>query len=106
MEEIAIDAKARMYELARSLERLQSAGLEMIKALWPDAVEPASMSRLSHRLEAGSSRLDVWRASPARARAYMALRLDKSWYRNLELGKLAAQRAGSEEELGAVEDQL
>ncbi|KAE8820489.1 40S ribosomal protein S5-1 [Hordeum vulgare] len=78
VEEIATGAKARMYELARSLERLQSAGLEMVKGLWPNAVEPAAMSRLSRWLEAGSSRLDAWRESAARDRAYMALRLAKS----------------------------
>ncbi|KAE8778689.1 hypothetical protein D1007_48378 [Hordeum vulgare] len=77
----------------------------MINAVWPNAVEPASMSRLSRWLEDGSSRLDAWRASVARAGAYMALRLAKSWYGNLDLGKLAAQRAGSEEELAGVEDE-
>ncbi|KAE8803520.1 hypothetical protein D1007_20595 [Hordeum vulgare] len=76
----------------------------MIKALWPEAVEPASVSRLSRWLAAGDDRLDAWRASAARAGAYMALRLAKSWYRNLDLGKLLAQRNGSEGELQAVED--
>ncbi|KAE8806138.1 hypothetical protein D1007_17740 [Hordeum vulgare] len=70
----------------------------MIKALWPEAVEPASVSRLSRGLAAGGNRLDTWRASAARARAYMALRLAKSWYRNLDLGKLVAQRDSSEGE--------
>lgn len=106
VEEMATSAKARTYELARSLERLQSAGLGMVKALWPNAVEPTSMSRLSRWLEASSSRLDAWRASAARAGAYMALCLAKSWYRNLDLGKLAAQRAGSEGEPVALEDEL
>ncbi|KAE8800271.1 hypothetical protein D1007_24260 [Hordeum vulgare] len=95
-----------MYELARSLERLRSAGLEMIKAMWPDAVELVSMRRLSRWLEAGNSRLDVRRVSAARGGAYMALRMAKSWYRNLDLGKLVAQRASSEEELEALEDEL
>ncbi|KAE8810760.1 hypothetical protein D1007_12483 [Hordeum vulgare] len=95
-----------MFELACSLERLQSSGLEMVTALWPDAVELASMSRLSRWLEAGNSRLDAWRASATPAGAYMALRLAKFWYRNLDLGKLAAQRADSEKELAAVEDEL
>ncbi|MQJ21795.1 hypothetical protein EI020_24770, partial [Escherichia coli] len=36
----------------------------------------------------------------------MALRLAKSWYRNLDLGKLVAQCDGSEGELQAMEDQL
>ena len=47
VEEIATGVKARLLVLARSLERLQSAGLEMVRALWPDAVEPASKSWLS-----------------------------------------------------------
>ncbi|KAE8804768.1 hypothetical protein D1007_19183 [Hordeum vulgare] len=102
MEEIAIGAQARMHKLACSLEQLQSAGLEKVKALWPNAVEPASMSRLSRWLEASSSRLDAWRVSATRAGAYMALHLAKSWYQNLDLGKLAAQSACSEEELVAL----
>ncbi|KAI4994615.1 hypothetical protein ZWY2020_034256 [Hordeum vulgare] len=36
----------------------------------------------------------------------MALRLAKSWYRNLDLGKLVAQRDGSEAELQGVEEAL
>ncbi|KAI5012985.1 hypothetical protein ZWY2020_027939 [Hordeum vulgare] len=36
----------------------------------------------------------------------MALRLAMSWYRNLDLGKLVAQRDGSEVELQAVEEEL
>ena len=36
----------------------------------------------------------------------MALRLAKSWYRNLDLGKLVAQRDGSEVDLQAVEEEL
>ncbi|KAI4990494.1 hypothetical protein ZWY2020_038857 [Hordeum vulgare] len=53
------------------------------------------MSRLARWLAAGGERLDAWRASATRAGAYMALRLAKSRYRNLDLGKLAAQRDGS-----------
>ncbi|KAE8814004.1 hypothetical protein D1007_08641 [Hordeum vulgare] len=78
VEEIATGVKACLHVLACSLERLQSAGLEMVRELWPEAVEPASMSRLSRSLEASSSRLDAWRASAARAGAYLALRLAKS----------------------------
>ncbi|KAI4977997.1 hypothetical protein ZWY2020_014551 [Hordeum vulgare] len=54
----------------------------------------------------GNSRLDAWRTSAARAGGYLALRLAKSWYQNLDLGKLAAQRASLKEELLALEDQL
>ncbi|KAI4973282.1 hypothetical protein ZWY2020_028990 [Hordeum vulgare] len=50
----------------------------MVRALWPDAVEPMSMGRLSRWLEAGSSHLDASRASAARAGAYLALHLAKS----------------------------
>ncbi|KAE8817336.1 hypothetical protein D1007_05030 [Hordeum vulgare] len=104
MEEIATGIKACLLAVTRSLHRLQSAELEMGKALWPDAVEPSSMSRLSRWLEADSSRLDSSRALAARAGAYPALRLAKSWYRNLDLGKLAAERDDSDEELVALED--
>ena len=64
------------------------------------------MSRLSRWLVAGEDCLHAGRASATRARAYMALCLAKSWYRNLDLGKLVAQRDGSEVELQAVEDEL
>ena len=71
----------------------------MVAALWPAGVEPASMRRLARWLAAGEERLDAWRASVAHAGAYMALRLVKSWYRNLDLGKLVAQRDSSEGDL-------
>lgn len=64
------------------------------------------MSRLARWLAADGERLDAWRASAARAGAYMALCLAKSWYRNLDLGKLAAQCDGSEAELQGVEEAL
>ncbi|KAI5017949.1 hypothetical protein ZWY2020_042837 [Hordeum vulgare] len=69
-------------------------------------MEPASMSRLARWLAAGGERLDAWRSCAARAGAYMALRLAKSWYRNLNLGKLAAQRDGSEADLQGMEEEL
>ncbi|KAE8781742.1 eukaryotic translation initiation factor 1 [Hordeum vulgare] len=71
-----------------------------------EGVEPAFMSRLARWLAVGGERLDAWHASAARAGAYMALRLAKSWYRNLNLGKLAAQRDGSEAELQGLEEEL
>ncbi|KAI5006211.1 hypothetical protein ZWY2020_033454 [Hordeum vulgare] len=95
-----------MRALAESMERLQSTGSSMIKALWPEAMEPASMSRLSRWLAAGDDRLDAWCASAARVGADMALGLAKSWYRNLDLGKLVTQRDGLEAELQAVDEQL
>ncbi|KAI5014847.1 hypothetical protein ZWY2020_056237 [Hordeum vulgare] len=64
------------------------------------------MSQLALWLAAGGERLDAWRASAARSGAYMALRLAKSWYRNLNLGKLAAQRDGSQAELQGMEEEL
>ncbi|KAI4987528.1 hypothetical protein ZWY2020_020328 [Hordeum vulgare] len=78
----------------------------MVKALWLDGVESASMSRLSRWLAAGDNRLDAWRPSAARAGAYMALRLAMSWYRNLDLGKLVAPHDCSDGELQAVEEEL
>ncbi|KAI4984180.1 hypothetical protein ZWY2020_046552 [Hordeum vulgare] len=48
VEEIGIGLRARLLVLAESMERLQSVGSSMIKAMWPEAVEPASVSRLSH----------------------------------------------------------
>ncbi|KAI4993869.1 hypothetical protein ZWY2020_008182 [Hordeum vulgare] len=106
MEEIATGSKARMRELARSLNRLQEVGLAMVKALWSDAVEPTSISRPSRWLEAGSSLLDAWHASAARAGAYIELHLAKSWYKNLDLGRLAVQHADTEAELVAIEDEV
>ncbi|KAI4972028.1 hypothetical protein ZWY2020_002953 [Hordeum vulgare] len=64
------------------------------------------MSRLARWLAVGGERLDAWRASAARVGAYMALRLAKSWYRNINLGKLPAKRDGSEAELQGMEEEL
>ncbi|KAI4987836.1 hypothetical protein ZWY2020_028594 [Hordeum vulgare] len=106
MEDIGVGLRARLRVLGESVARLQVAGSSMVAALWPDGVEPASMSRLARRLAAGEDRLDAWCASDERAGAYMALRLAKSWYRNLDLSKLVAQPDGSEAELQAVEEAL
>ncbi|KAE8798039.1 60S ribosomal protein L11 [Hordeum vulgare] len=73
----------------------------MVAAMWTEGVEPASMSWLPRWLAAGEDRLDT-----VHARAYMALRLAKSWYQNLDLDKLVAQRDGLEVELQAVEEGL
>ena len=59
MEEIAIGAQARMHKLACSLEQLQSVGASMIMALWPETMEPASMSQMSRWLAAGGDRVDA-----------------------------------------------
>ncbi|KAE8789938.1 hypothetical protein D1007_35907 [Hordeum vulgare] len=106
MEEIGVGLTACLHVLGESVARLQIAGSSMVAALWPDGMEPASMSRLSRWLAAGEDRLDACRASAARAGAYMARRLAKSWYRNLDLGKLVAQRDGLEAELRAMEEAL
>lgn len=106
VEEIGVGLRARLRVLGESVGRLQIAGSSKLAALWPDGVEPTSMSRLSRWLAAGEDRLDAWRASAVCAGAYMALHLAKSWYRNLDLGKLVAQRYKSEVELHAVEEKL
>ncbi|KAI4972808.1 hypothetical protein ZWY2020_003733 [Hordeum vulgare] len=106
VEEIGVGLRAHLHALGESITRLQVASSSMVRTMWPDGVEPASISRLSHWLAAGKDHLDAWRASAARAGAYMALLLDKSWYRNLDLGKLVTQLDGSEEELQAVEEEL
>ncbi|KAE8768696.1 hypothetical protein D1007_59793 [Hordeum vulgare] len=106
VEEIGVGLRARLRALGESVAWLQVAGSSMVAALWPDGVELASMSRLARWLAAGEDRLDAWHASAARAGAYMALRLAKSWYRNLGLGKLVTQRDGSEAELQAMEEAL
>ncbi|KAE8767861.1 hypothetical protein D1007_60733 [Hordeum vulgare] len=90
MEELGLASKARLMELEQAPARLQVAGLPMLRALWPGAVQPESMSRLSRWLEAGSARLGNWRASAARDGVYMALWVAKSWYSDLDLGLLAA----------------
>ncbi|KAI5016584.1 hypothetical protein ZWY2020_006435 [Hordeum vulgare] len=104
VEEIGVGLRARLRALGESVAQLQVVGSSMVAALWPDGVEPVSMSRLPRWLAAGGERLDACRASAARAGAYMALRLAKSWYRDLNLGKLATQRDGSEEELQGMEE--
>ncbi|KAE8810927.1 hypothetical protein D1007_12277 [Hordeum vulgare] len=95
-----------MRAMGEFVARLQVAGLSMVVALWPDGVEPTSMSRLTRWLAASEDRLDAWRASAACDGAYMALRLAKSWYQNLDLGKLVAQRDGSEAELQDMKEAL
>ncbi|KAE8778476.1 hypothetical protein D1007_48610 [Hordeum vulgare] len=106
VEEIGVGLRDRMRALGESVAQLQVAGSSMVAALWPERVEPASMGRLARWLAVGGERLDAWRASVARSGAYMALRLAKSWYRNLNLGKLVAQRDGSEAELQGMEEEL
>ncbi|KAI4999520.1 hypothetical protein ZWY2020_004109 [Hordeum vulgare] len=106
VEEIGVGLTARLRVLGDSVARIQIAGSSMVAALCPDGVEPTSMSRLTRWLAAGEERLDAWRASAARDGAYMALRLAKSWYQNLDMGKLVAQRDGSEAELHAVQEAL
>ncbi|KAE8786203.1 hypothetical protein D1007_39987 [Hordeum vulgare] len=106
VEEIGAGLRARLHVLGESVTRLQVAGSSMVAALWPEGVEPTTMSRLARWLVAGGEHLDAWRASAAWSGAYMALRLAKSWYRNLNLGKLAAQHDGSEAELQGMEEEL
>ncbi|KAI4994440.1 hypothetical protein ZWY2020_034081 [Hordeum vulgare] len=106
LEEIGVGLRARLRTLGESVAQLQVAGSSMVAALWPEGVDPASMSRLARWLAAGGERLDAWHASVARARAYMALRLAKSWYRNLDLGKFASQHDGLEAELQGMEEAL
>ncbi|KAI5000685.1 hypothetical protein ZWY2020_010644 [Hordeum vulgare] len=106
MEEIGVGLRGRLRTLGESVAQLQVAGSSMVAALCPEGVEPASMSRLARWLAAGGERVDAWRASAVRAGAYMALRLAKSSHRNLDLGKLAAQRDGSEAELQGMEEAL
>ncbi|KAE8815245.1 hypothetical protein D1007_07375 [Hordeum vulgare] len=106
VKEIGVSLQARLRALGESVAQLQVVGSYMVATLWPDGVEPASMSRLARWVAAGGERLDAWRASAAQARAYMALRLTKSWYPNLNLGKLAAQRDCSEAELQGMKEAL
>ncbi|KAI5022149.1 hypothetical protein ZWY2020_058879 [Hordeum vulgare] len=106
IEEIGVGLRARLRVLGESVTRLQVAGSSMVVALWPEGVEPTTMRRLAHWLAVGGERLDAWHASAAWSGAYMALRLAKSWYRNLNLGKLAAQRDGSEALLQGMEEEL
>ncbi|KAI5016520.1 hypothetical protein ZWY2020_006371 [Hordeum vulgare] len=106
VEEIEVGLQAHLHALGESVAQLQVAGSSMVAALWPEGMEPASMSRLARWLAVGGERLDAWRASAARSGAYMDLRLAKSWYQNLNLGKLAAQRVGSEAELRGMEEEL
>ncbi|KAI4972309.1 hypothetical protein ZWY2020_003234 [Hordeum vulgare] len=95
VKEIGVGLRARVHVLSESVTQLQVARSSMVAALWPEGMEPTTMSRLARWLAAGGEHLDAWRASATWSGAYMALRLATSWYRNLNLGKLAAQRDGS-----------
>ncbi|KAI4973254.1 hypothetical protein ZWY2020_028962 [Hordeum vulgare] len=118
MDEVGIAAKVRLNEvvwamgqlqkdgLVRAMGQLQKDGLALVRTLWPNTVEPASVSLLSRWLEAGSGRVSPWHASAARAGAFMALRVAKSWYSDLNLVLLAFQRVGTDAELEAVAEEL
>ena len=56
---VGIGGRAGLDEVVRALKRLQASGLGLVCTLWPDAVEPASMSRLSRWLEARSAWVNV-----------------------------------------------
>lgn len=49
--------------------------------------------------------MSAWRASTARAGSFMALRVAKSCYSNLNLGLLVSERADTEAELEVVVDE-
>ncbi|KAI5011110.1 hypothetical protein ZWY2020_013247 [Hordeum vulgare] len=56
VEEIGVGLQARLRALGESVAQLQIAGSSMVAALWPEGVEPASMSRLARWLAAGGER--------------------------------------------------
>ena len=51
--------RARLHALGEAVAQLQVAGLLMVAALWPEGVEPASMSRIARWLAVGGERLDA-----------------------------------------------
>ncbi|KAI5014690.1 hypothetical protein ZWY2020_056080 [Hordeum vulgare] len=67
VEDIGVGLRARLHVLGESVTQLQVAGSSMVAALWPEGVEPTTMSRLARWLAAGGERLDAWRASAARS---------------------------------------
>lgn len=95
--DIAIATEARLRMAEHVMNRLRDAGLAVAGALWPNMVQPQTVSRLA--LEAGAAWLDAWRASAARADAEMALSFALSWYPSIDLGRLTARWAGVEEDL-------
>lgn len=99
--EIMRAAETRLRVLSTQMTRLTEAGVGMTAALWPGSVAPGSLTRLARWLEAGPARLHAWRLSAARAGADLALRFVMSWYPDLALDRLVAQRAGAEPQLEA-----
>ena len=99
--EIMHAAEARLRVLGVQMTRVSEAGAGMTAALWPGSVAPTSFTRLARWLESGPARLHAWRVSAARAGADLALRFVMSWYPDLALDRLVAQRAGAEPQLEA-----
>ncbi|KAI4967065.1 hypothetical protein ZWY2020_031089 [Hordeum vulgare] len=79
VEEIGVGLWARLHALGESVTQLQVAGTSMVAALWPEGMEPASMSRLAGRLAR-------WRA--------------------LDAGVPRSARDGSKAELQGMEEEL
>jgi hypothetical protein len=104
--EIIHAAEAPLQVMGEHMKRVSEAGVGMTAALWPGAVTPDSFTRLARWLEAGPARLHAWRVSAARAGADLALRFIMSWYPELALDRLAAQRAGAEPQLQAEADRI
>jgi hypothetical protein len=104
--EIIHAAEARLRVMSVQMARLSEAGTAMTAALWPGAVAPDSFTRLARWLESGPARLQAWRISAARAGADLALRFVMSWYPELALDRLVAQRAGAEPQLQAEADRI
>ncbi|KAI4993102.1 hypothetical protein ZWY2020_007415 [Hordeum vulgare] len=67
VEDIGVGLRACLHVLSESVTQLQVAGSSMVAAVWPEGVEPTTMSRLARWLAAGGERMDAWRASAARS---------------------------------------
>jgi hypothetical protein len=104
MDDVALAVENRLLFLQRSMERLKTAGQAVVAALWPGGGAPEG--RVALWLEHAKARLEVWKASAARAGAQMALRFVTSWYTGVNLDRLTTMRAVPEAERLAREDAL
>lgn len=106
VDEIVLATEARLHSVGGVLRRLRDASLNVVKTLWPAAVQPQTANLLARWLEAAPMRIDAWRASAARASAEMALSFVLSWYPRVQLAQLATRGAEAEEDLVRRRDDL
>ncbi|KAI4980535.1 hypothetical protein ZWY2020_021020 [Hordeum vulgare] len=99
VEEVGIVAEAHFKTVLCFMHRLQTAGLGLVRTLWPDTVQPHCVRRLARWLEAGSAHVNACRASADLDCAEMVINFVKSWHPDLDMGMLTSRRVCTEVEL-------